>query len=157
MIKKFDIKRAGVHPLFAAEWNRITRLVEGLSKLTVSPPLMLSKSQSGTAISMRPSRKGLFFIGRIHNDGPGAPGNYADQRYWIVEQEITNAGEADTTKLTWGDLAGGLWVTATNLAEVISDSHDFPDNDNYRVMVYRMWDRSPVARYVFTSLPIVVD
>ena len=108
---------------------------------------------------MRPSRKGLFFIGRIHNDGPGGPGNYADQRYWVKEQEITNSGEADTTDLTWADETrdDALWVTATNLAEVISQSHAFPDDDNYPVMVYRSSDATGVARYVFTSLPIVID
>ena len=156
-IKPFKHKRAKIDPLFAEEWNRLTRIVEGLSKLAVAPPLRMSKTQQGATISMAPSGKGFFFIGRIHNDGPGAPGNYTDQRYWVVEQEITNAGEADTTDLTWGDLTNGLWVTATNLAEVISESHDFPDNDNYPVEVRRMYDQSPVARYVFTSLPIVVD
>ena len=156
MISKFDIKRSGIDPLLAREWNRMARLVEGLCKFSVSPPLMMSKSQSGTALSLISGRKGLFFIGRIVNDGPGAPGNYTDQRYWVKEQEITNV-DAAANDITWGDLTNGLWVTATNLAEVISESHDFPDNDNYRVMVYRVWDQSPIARYVFTSLPIVVD
>ncbi len=155
MIKPFAHKRAGIDPLMAAEWNRLTRLVKGM-KLSVAPPLRMSQTQQGTTLSIAPSGKGLWFIGRIHNDGPGAPGNYADERYWVIEQEITNT-DAPTNVLTWGDLTNGLWVTATNLAEFISKSHDFPDNDNYRVMVYRMWDQNPVARYVFTSLPIVVD
>ena len=155
---EFEHKRAKIDPLFADEWNRLVNLVRGM-KLSVAAPLRMIKHQGGTALSIAPSGDGGWFIGRIHNLGPAAEANYADQRYWVVEQKITNSGEADTTDLTWADATvdGALWVTATNLAEVISESHDFPDNDNYRVMVYRVWDQSPVARYVFTSLPIVVD
>ena len=158
MIRKFRKLKAGVDPISAADWNRLTETVEGLSKLSVSPPLRMLSTQRGTMITMAPGAK-EFFIGRIHNLGPAAAANYADQRYWVKEQRITNSGEADTTDLTWADETreGAIWVTATNLAEVISASHDFPDNDNYRVMVYRVWDQSPAARYVFTSLPIVVD
>ena len=160
MIKPFKTKRAGIDPLKASEWNRLTKLVEGLSKLSVAPPLRMLNTVNGTVLSMAPTAKASsFFIGRIHNLGPAAEANYTDQRYWVKEQKITNSGEADTTDLTWADETrdDALWVTATNLAEVISESHDFPDNDNYRVMVYRVYDQSPVARYVFTSLPIVVD
>ena len=158
MIKPFKKMRGGLDQLKASDWNRMGRLVVGLYNLSVAPPLRMLRTEQGTALSIAPLVAGdFFFIGKIHNLGPAAEANYTDQRYWIVEQEITNTGEADTTNLTWGDLAGGLWVTATNLAEVISTSHDFPDAASYRVMVYRMYDQSPVARYVFTSLPIVVD
>lgn len=99
----------------------------------------------------------FVFPAEIVNAGPDGEANYADPRYWIKEQEATNTGEADTTNLTWGDKSGGLWVTATNLAEVVEGSHGFPDSANHRVMAYRFYDQSLVARYVFTSLPIVVD
>ena len=100
-----------------------------------------------------------FFIGRIHNLGPNSEANYTDQRYWLVEQKITNTDGDGTTDLTWADDGNdnALWVTATNMAEVISQSHAFPDDDNYPVMVYRSSDATGVARYVFTSLPIVID
>ncbi len=159
MARRFKTKRANIDPLTAAEWNRLVKMVEGM-KLSVAPPLRMLSTPNGTALTLAPGFGARsFFIGRIVNDGPGAPGNYADQRYWLKQQKITNSGEADTTDLTWGDETrdDALWVTATNLAEVISGSHDFPDNDNYRVMVYLAWDQTPIARYVFTSLPIVVD
>ena len=157
-MKPFRKKRAGIDPLEAAEWNRLTALVEGLSKMNVAPPLRLLRSPHGNLLTMSPLADN-WFIGRIHNDGPGAPGNYTDQRYWVKEQTITNNDDDDTTDLTWGDYGSddALWVTATNLAEVISESHDFPDDDDYRVLVYRSHDATGVARYVFNSLPIVVD
>ncbi len=157
-MKSFRKKRAKIDPLMAWEWNQMVDIVNGLSKMNVAPPLRLLRSPHGNLLTMSPLADN-WFIGRIVDDGPGAPGNYTDQRYWVVEQVITNTGEADTTDLTWADstASNALWVTATNLAEVISESHDFPDNDNYRVIVYRSWDASNVARYVFNSLAIVVD
>ena len=132
----------------ADEWNRMARIVEGLSKLSVAPPLQMLRTPNGTTLRIASHAKD-FFIGRIHDDGPGAPGNYADQRYWIVEQEITNSGEADTTDLTWADRTNGLWVTATNLAEVQIESHYVPDDNDLRVVVFRSYDQSPIARYHF--------
>ena len=157
-MKVFRKKRAGIDPLMAWEWNQMVDIAKGLSKMNVAPPLRLLRSLHGNLLTID-SQASNWFIGRIHNDGPGAPGNYTDQRYWVKEQVITNSGEADTTDLTWGDYGSdnALWVTATNLAEVISQSHDFPDNSNHRVLVYRSFDASGVARYVFNSLAIVVD
>ncbi len=133
-------------------------MVERLNKLSVAAPLRMLNGPGGMTISIAPSAND-FFLAKIVNDGPGAPGNYADQRYWVKEQKITNTGEADTTDLTFADETRGnkLWVTATNLAEVVSGFHDFPDAAGHIVMVFRLWDQTPVARYVFTSLPIVVD
>ncbi|KKN45143.1 hypothetical protein LCGC14_0685960 [marine sediment metagenome] len=156
-IRPFQHKRAGIDPLKADEWNRLVDIVEGLANLSVAPPLRMLTTGKAQTISMGPITTSEFFVGKIHNLGPAAEANYTDQRYWVKEQEITNTGEADTTDLTWGDLTDGLWVTATNLAEVISESHDFPENDNYRVIVYKVSDQTPISRYVFTSLPIVVD
>ena len=100
-----------------------------------------------------------WFLGKVHNLGPNSEANYTDQRYWIKEQIITNIDEDDTSDLTWADSISdnALWVTATNLAEVTNQSHDFPDNNNYRVLVFRNHDATGVARYVFNSLAIVVD
>ncbi len=156
-IKPFKRKRAKIDPLFADEWNRIAKLVQGLSNFSVAPPLRMLKTPQGTMLAIAPAAKD-WFIGRILNVGPAAAPNYTDQRYWIKEQKITNT-DAAANDIAWGDETrdDALWVTATNLAEVISQSHDFPDNDNYRVMVYRSWDQTPIARYVFTSLPIVID
>ncbi len=158
MVKPFTTKRAGIDPLTAAEWNRLTKLVMGLSKFSVAPPLRMLNTPGGRVVTMAPQSQG-FFIGEIVNDGPGAPGNYADERYWLKEQIISDSGEADTERITFADSTrdDALWVTATNLAEWVLGNHDFPDNDGHCVMVYRMWDQSPIARYVFTSLPIVVD
>ncbi len=160
MIKPFKKLRGGLDPLKASDWNRMARIVEGLSNFAVAPPLQLLRTQQGTTLSLQAGfgAKG-FFLAEIVADGPGAPGNYADERYWVKQQRLTDSGEADTEQITIADeiVDGALWVTATNLAEYVSGSHDFPDAAGHIVMVYRVYDQTPIARYVFTSLPIVVD
>ncbi len=159
MLANFRIKRGGIDQLKASEWNAMVKEVRRLGNLRTAGGLEIRNVSGGRVISSKPGAKKQWFIAAIHNLGPAAEANYTDERYWVVEQAITNAGEADTTDLTWADstASNALWVTATNLAEVISQSHDFPDNNNYRVLVYRSRDASGVARYVFNSLAIVVD
>ncbi len=153
MIKPFKRLRAKIDALSADEWNRVTKLIEGLSNLRVSPPLRMIQNPQGAVISVAPSGAG-YFLGELVDDGPGAPGNYTDQRYWVKEQKITNSGEADTTDLTYADedTDTALWITATNLAEVLSETHFLPDDDNFQVIVFRAWDQEPIARYYFYSL-----
>ncbi len=153
MIKPFKTKRAGIDPLLAREWNRLAKEVERLSKFSVAPPLSMVDMGNSVMLTIDPAAKG-FFLGELVDDGPGAPGNYTDQRYWVKEQKITNTGEADTTDLTYDDedRNDALWVTATNLAEVLSETHFLPDNDDFQVVVFRTWDQTPIARYYFYSL-----
>ncbi len=158
MLAKFRTMRGGVDTLKASEWNALVKEVRRLSNLRVSGNLEVRNFSGGRIISSKPGKR-QWFIGRIHNLGPAAEANYTDQRYWVKEQTITNNDNDDTTDLIWGDYGSddALWVTATNLAEVISESHDFPDNNNYPVIVYRSSDATGIARYVFNSLAIVVD
>ena len=151
-IRPFQHKRGGRDPLKADEWNRLVDIVEGLANLSVAPPLRMLTTGKAQTIAMGPVVTSEFFVGKIHNLGPAAEANYTDQRYWVKEQEITNTGEADTTDLTWGDLTDGLWVTATNLAEVLSESHFLLDNNSYRVVVFKGKDQTPIPRYYFYNL-----
>jgi len=158
VIKPFRRKIAGIDPLLAAEWNRMAKLVEGLSRMSVAPPLRMIRNQNGVVLTMAPGTRD-YFLAEIVDDGPGAPENYTDQRYWVKEQKITNTGEADTTDLTFDDETRDdlLWVTATNLAEVLSETHLLPDNDNHLVIVFRGYDQSPIPRYYFYSLGDIDD
>ncbi len=149
---------AGMKQISASDMNTVHRAIKMLMNMSVQAPLCMHVSGDNITFYLKGGSP-EWFIGRIVSDGPGSPGNYTDQRYWVIEQIISNTGEADTTDLTWddSDSDGALWVTATNLAEVISETHDFPDASDYRVMVFKIQDQTPIPRYVFTSLPIVVD
>lgn len=95
------------------------------------------------------------FIAMVTNTGPAGQADYADQRYWIIERKIINSGQPNTTKLIFADVINPIWATATNLAEVRMESHDFPTG--HIVRVFKLWDQTPIVRYVFTSLPIAID
>jgi len=152
MITPFKRKRAGIDPLSANEWNRICKLVEGNSNLSVAPPLRLLRTAQGAVLSLA-SRSPDFFPAVIESEGPNAEANYTDQRYWVRELKITNSGEPDTTDLVFApqDTDTALWVTATNLAEVASQTHLLTEVQT-GVIVFRGWDQEPIARYYFYSL-----
>ncbi len=156
MMSRFRKLRGGIDALKASEWNALVDEVRRLSNLKVVTPLEMIKTSGATTLRMLPGLVGGgdWFLARLHDDGPGAPGNYTDQRYWVVERIITNTGEADTTDLTFADdpSDAARWVTATNLEEVLSESHLLPDNDNYPVVVFKDMDASPIPRYYFSSL-----
>ncbi len=154
-MKSFRKKRAKIDPLMAAEWNQMVDIVIGLSKLNVAPPLRLLRSPHGNLLTIAPQASN-WFIGKIVDDGPGAPGNYIDQRYWIKEQVIDNGDNDDTSDLTWDDSNrdDALWITATNMAEILSETHFILDDADYRVVVFRNYDVEThgLARYTFYSL-----
>ncbi len=152
-MRQFKKKRAGIDPLMAAEWNDMVKIVKGM-RMSVAPPLRMLQTPHGTSLTMAPPTKN-FFVAKIVDEGPSAEANYTDQRYWVKEQMIANgAGDPDTTDLIWVDnnRDDAIWVTATNMAEVLSETHFILDDNSYRVLVWRTWDFSPVARYCFYSL-----
>lgn len=80
-------------------------------------------------------------------------GDYTDCRYFVRLSSCDNAAGDETVVISFSDPADDdLLVTATNIAELISDSHLVTDNTP--VVLYWEWDiQSPkIRRYYFSSI-----
>jgi hypothetical protein len=98
-----------------------------------------------------PRRPVTSFIASITNKGPNNEADWTDERYWLVECDIT--GVDANRKCTFATVTGGLWVTATNEAEAVSGSHSLDTNwatSPYVRVEPRMIDGANVG-YVFSS------
>ena len=115
-----------------------------------------------TGLHERPSieiENDEWFLAKIVNAGPSAEADYADARYWLRQQRISNTDGDDATNLTYENhpAADALYVTGTNLDELIATDHDLPVDGTIYVIVFPIEDKGGTTRYVFSGPAIVVD
>jgi len=92
-----------------------------------------------------------WFLAKLVNAGPDSEADYTDEKYWAKEQEITNDDGDPVSELTYGDLDGGLHITATNLSEEVSAGHILAVDGTVYVVVFVGEDATGVDRYFFVS------
>lgn len=96
---------------------------------------------------------------KIMDEGPDSEADYADERYWVKQIYVSDAAGDHTAQWTPAEMtttedtpAGlGLYVTATNLAELADNTHDLADGEYAHVYRTRDSQTPGVVRYFFTS------
>ena len=121
--------------------------------------LRSSKGRELTGGGGRRFRGLSSFLARLTNAGPDSEADYTDPRYWARELMVTNSDGDETSELTFAypPAGSGRWITATNIHEIIADTHGLSVNNDQIVVVYVIHDRDGLARYYFESPAIVVD
>jgi hypothetical protein len=89
------------------------------------------------------------FYGLITDEGPSAEADYSDERYWVTVAKISSTSGADTTALAFSAVTGDRadTITATNLAEVESSSHEIAVGTPVRVRQVRVGTKPHITRY----------
>jgi hypothetical protein len=99
-----------------------------------------------------------MWLGVIVVEGPAAEANYTDARYWVRRVFCKDTEGEPTTSPTFEEMEPlvegdytGIWVTATNLVEVIAGSHELPLYTP--VLVHAIYDQQAPAikRYWFNA------
>ena len=112
---------------------------------------------------------GRAFLAKLTSAGPNGEADFTDPRYWTREVIITNSDNDYTSELTfaypekptnldmedWRQVTH--WTVATNIHEIIADSHDLPINDSLLIVVSIYSDQNGLSRYTFETPGIVID
>ncbi len=146
------------HLLDSARMVRQTRAADGLlgyageSGVVMAPHIVNSHDEWARQTAA------CEFIGKILNHGPDGQGDYGDQRYWVQELfEASPNGSTIHHPLTLENDAlirseyPVRYVTATNLAEIPTASHDAPTNGTITVQVFMLLSPDGAAKFYFNS------
>lgn len=149
------VKHAAVRerePNKLATTNTTNELVRAIGQLGQSPSV-------GRKHPQQPIDKNDLWV--VVTAGPNGESDYADERYWVRRVYISNADDDYTSQLatTQVTLGGpptlqqsGMWVTATNLAELLGHTHSLSEGFVFLDMRFINDKSSPLqGRYVFQS------
>lgn len=112
---------------------------------------------------------GKAFLAKLTSAGPNEEDDFTDPRYWAREITITNNDNEYTSELEFAyperpnsiniDQWLGIthWVVATNVHEIVANSHDLPTDDSLIIIVHNYSDQTNLPRYVFETPGIVID
>ncbi len=116
----------------------------------------LSKIRAGRGIvfenNMVHHKKDCFYA-TIEALGPDSEADYADERYWLKEQYVSNSSGSSTVAVTFADKTDGLHVTATNIAEITGGTHNLSADTYIKVYIVRDVQTPQVVRYIFDREP----
>lgn len=134
-------------PLSAKEFNKIIRELKRIGQL-------LDAGNPGPKCL----RLDQCIFGKIVDAGPESEADYTDCRYWVERSSIDlDETDAETEKvefvaLTTGDYREKVF-TATNLAEIVSDSHRLSVDTNVFVLKFYDTGDPSTPRYFMWQTP----
>ncbi|HRR83305.1 MAG TPA: hypothetical protein P5118_24245, partial [Planctomycetota bacterium] len=93
----------------------------------------------------------------IVDEGPSAEADYTDERYWVKRTHVSTSDGDQDSQITLTTLAGDhvryRHVTATNLAELATNTHHVAIGTFVWVVKVRDESDPPVERFLFTCTP----
>ncbi len=135
-------------PFSARNWRRAINILKRRRHIRGGPKIAVTQGPSGALIS---HAKDCFYAD-IQALGPDSEADYADERYWIKEQYVSNTSTDTTEAVTLGDKTSALHVTATNLAEITGGTHSVSAGEFIKAYIVRDAGSPKATRYIFNRL-----